>query len=125
MMGIKLRNGFLYFATIVAALSGLLFGYDTGVVSGAVLFLKIQYHLSATMEEIVTSVVLVGAILGALGSGRLADRLGRRTLMIATAAAFLVGVLVTAFAPNIATLIVGRIVVGVGHCVVSWAALHL
>jgi len=64
MMGIKLRNGFLYFATIVAALSGLLFGYDTGVVSGAVLFLKIQYHLSATMEEIVTGVVLVGPSLG-------------------------------------------------------------
>jgi len=120
MMGIKLRNGFLYFATIVAALSGLLFGYDTGVVSGAVLFLKIQYHLSATMEEIVTGVVLVGAILGALGSGRLADRLGRRTLMIATAAVFLVGVLVTAFAPNIATLIVGRIVVGVGIGIASY-----
>jgi sugar porter (SP) family MFS transporter len=116
----QLRNGFLYFATIVAALSGLLFGYDTGVVSGAVLFLKIQYHLSATMEEIVTSVVLVGAILGALGSGRLADMFGRRLLMIATAAVFLAGVLVTAFAPNIATLIAGRIVVGVGIGVASY-----
>ena len=115
-----LRNGFLYLATIIASLSGLLFGYDTGVVSGAVLFLKIQYHLSATMEEIVTSIVLVGAIFGAVGSGRLADTLGRRPLMIATAAVFLVGVLVTAFTPNIATLIAGRIIVGVGIGIASY-----
>jgi len=64
--------------------------------------------------------VLVGAILGALGSGRLADVFGRRSLMIATAAIFLVGVLVTAFAPNVATLIAGRIVVGVGIGVSSY-----
>lgn len=113
-------HGFLYFAAVVASLSGLLFGYDTGVVSGALLFLKTQYHLSPTMQEVVTGVVLVGAVLGAAGSGRLADRLGRRILMIATAAVFLIGVLVTAFAPGISVLIVGRVVVGVGIGVASY-----
>ena len=113
-------NGFVYFAVGVAALGGLLFGYDTGVVSGALLFLKVQYHLSPTMQEVVTGVVLVGAVLGAAGSGRLADHLGRRVLMIVTAAVFLVGVLVTAFAPGIVVLIVGRVVVGVGIGVASY-----
>jgi len=66
------RHGLLYFAAPIASLSGLLFGYDTGVVSGALLFLKAQYRLSSTMQEVVTGVVLVGAVLGAAGSGRLA-----------------------------------------------------
>lgn len=116
----KRGHSYIYLAAIIASLSGLLFGYDTGVVSGALLFLKIQYHLSPTMQEMVTSVVLVGAVLGAVGSGRIADRLGRRVLMIITAFIFLVGVLVSAFAPGIAVLIAGRIVVGVGIGVASY-----
>jgi SP family galactose:H+ symporter-like MFS transporter len=113
-------HGFLYLAAVIASLSGLLFGYDTGVVSGALLFLKVQYHLSPTMQEVVTGIVLVGAVLGAAGSGRLADRMGRRKLMIVTAVVFLVGVLVTAFTPDIAILIVGRVIVGVGIGVASY-----
>lgn len=121
----KRGHSYLYLAAIIASLSGLLFGYDTGVVSGALLFLKIQYHLSPTMQEMVTSVVLVGAVLGAVGSGRIADRLGRRVLMIITAFIFLVGVLVSAFAPGIAVLIAGRIVVGVGIGVASYLVLSI
>ena len=113
-------HAFLSLVVVIASFSGLLFGYDTGVVSGALLFLKVQYHLSPTMQEVVMGVVLVGAVLGAAGSGRLADRLGRRVLMIVTTAVFLVGVLVTAFAPNIAVLIAGRIIVGVGIGVASY-----
>ena len=59
-------NGFVYFAVAVAALGGLLFGYDTGVISGAILFITKQFSLSATMEEIVVSSVLVGAVAGAV-----------------------------------------------------------
>ncbi len=114
------KQGLLYLAATIASLSGLLFGYDTGVVSGALLFLKTQYHLSPTMQEVVTGVVLVGAVLGAAGSGRLADRLGRRVLMIITAGIFLVGVLVTAFAPGVAVLIAGRVIVGIGIGVASY-----
>jgi SP family galactose:H+ symporter-like MFS transporter len=58
-------KGFVYYAVAIAALGGLLFGYDTGVISGAILFLKIRFHLSPTMEEIAVSAVLVGAICGA------------------------------------------------------------
>jgi SP family galactose:H+ symporter-like MFS transporter len=54
-------KGFVYYAVAIAALGGLLFGYDTGVISGAILFLKVQFHLSPTLEEIVVSAVLVGS----------------------------------------------------------------
>jgi SP family galactose:H+ symporter-like MFS transporter len=113
-------HGFLYLAAAIASLSGLLFGYDTGGVSGALLFLKVQYHLSTTMQEVVTGIVLVGAVLGAAGSGSLADRVGRRILMIITAAIFLVGVLVTTFAPDLGVLIAGRVLVGIGIGVASY-----
>ena len=56
-------KGFVYVAVGVAAIGGLLFGYDTGVISGAILFIQKQYGLSATMEEVVVSSVLVGAII--------------------------------------------------------------
>jgi len=59
-------NGFVYVAVGVAAIGGLLFGYDTGVISGAIIFVERQFSLSATMEEIVVSSVLAGAVLGAI-----------------------------------------------------------
>ena len=55
-------NSFVYIAVGVAAIGGLLFGYDTGVISGAILFIKAQFLLSSAMEEIVVSAVLVGAV---------------------------------------------------------------
>ena len=73
-------NGFVYFAVGVAALGGLLFGYDTGVISGAILFITKQFSLSATMEEIVVSSVLVGAVAGATIGGALTGRFGRRKI---------------------------------------------
>ena len=64
-------RGLVYVAVAVAALGGLLFGYDTGVISGAILFITKQFSLSARMEEIVVSAVLVGAAVGAaLGGAR-------------------------------------------------------
>jgi len=74
-------KGFVYYAVAVAALGGLLFGYDTGVISGAILFIKSQFSLSSTMEEIVVSSVLVGAVFGATLGGALTDRFGRRSLI--------------------------------------------
>jgi SP family galactose:H+ symporter-like MFS transporter len=56
---------FVYIAVGIAAVGGLLFGYDTGAISGAILFIKKQFSLSATMEEIVVSAVLIGAVMGA------------------------------------------------------------
>ena len=97
-----------------AALGGLLFGYDTGVISGALLFLRAAFHLSSLMLGIVTSIALAGAALGALGCGSLADRFGRRPVLLATAVVFVGGAVVSAVAPDLAVLLCGRLLVGVG-----------
>ncbi len=97
----------------ITALGGLLFGYDTGVVSGALLFLHTSFgNLSSFEEELVTSMLLVGAAVGAFGAGRLADQLGRRPMILITALVFIAGVLGAAFAPAFAFLIVMRFVIG-------------
>jgi sugar porter (SP) family MFS transporter len=103
---------FVYVAVGVAALGGLLFGYDTGVISGAILFIKTQFALSATMEEIVVSAVLVGALIGAAAGGVLTDRFGRRKLIILAGIIFTASAVGTALAPTVAWLIAARIVSG-------------
>lgn len=97
----------------ITALGGLLFGYDTGVVSGALLFLQDSFgHLDAFDKELVTSLLLVGAAVGALGAGRLADRIGRRPTILITAAVFIAGVLGAAFSPAFPMLVIMRFVIG-------------
>ena len=98
----------------IAALGGLLFGYDTGVISGALLFLRQAFHLSDTMLGVVTSLALAGAALGAGAAGPLSDRHGRRPILIATACVFVISGLVSALATSLPMLLTGRLVVGLG-----------
>jgi sugar porter (SP) family MFS transporter len=107
-------NGFVCVAVGVAAIGGLLFGYDTGVISGAILFVKNQFSLSATLEEIVVSSVLVGAVVGAAMGGALTDRFGRRTMIILAGIIFTLGAVGTALAQTVAWLIALRLVSGIG-----------
>ncbi|MCY0386674.1 sugar porter family MFS transporter [Robbsia sp. Bb-Pol-6] len=97
-----------------AALGGLLFGYDTGVISAALLFLRTAFHLSTLMVGIVTSIALAGAAGGAGVAGRLADHFGRRPTLLWTAAVFLAGAVVSACAVDLPMLLVGRVLVGIG-----------
>ena len=97
-----------------AALGGLLFGYDTGVISGALLFLRTAFHLSNLLLGVVTSIALAGAACGAAVAGRLADRFGRRPTLMATALIFVLGAVVSALAPDLVILLAGRLLVGVG-----------
>jgi sugar porter (SP) family MFS transporter len=103
---------FVYVASAFAGLGGLLFGYDTGVISGAELFFKKDFTLSVFALEVIVSGVLAGATVGAFAGGRLADLFGRRTLLIATAVIFAAGAILCAAAPTPGFLIVGRIIVG-------------
>ena len=97
----------------ITALGGLLFGYDTGVVSGALLFLHTSFGtVSSFDKELVTGLLLVGAAVGAFGSGRLSDTLGRRPVILITASVFVLGVLGAAFSPTLWFLIVMRFVIG-------------
>src|ERR1700719_3123643 len=79
---------FVYLAAAFAALGGLLFGYDTGVISGAELFIRNDFTLSTFALEVIVSGVLAGAAVGALAGGRLADLFGRRKLLVANAPVF-------------------------------------
>lgn len=110
---------FLYVVAGIAALGGVLFGYDTGVISGAILFITQDFHLTSTMKEVVTSFVLVGAVVGAAAGGAMADRLGRRLSIILAAIVFTVGAIGTALVPNLTWLIAGRFVVGLAIGVAS------
>src|SRR5437868_11717506 len=103
---------FVYVAAIFAALGGLLFGYDTGVISGALIFIKRDFGLTTAAEEVVVSGVLLGASIGAIIGGKAADRFGRRRVLLVTAAIFGVGALASAAAPSPAFLIASRIVLG-------------
>src|SRR5258708_553277 len=76
------RSLSVYFIASVAAIGGLLFGYDTGVISGALLFLKQSFALNATTQEITVSAVLVGAIVGAIVAGRVNDAFGRKKTLL-------------------------------------------
>jgi sugar porter (SP) family MFS transporter len=113
---------FVYLATAISALGGMLFGYDIGVISGAILFIKKAFSLSAGMEEIVVSSVLLGSLAGAMAGGILADRLGRRKLLIVTAIVFGLGAVGAALAPGTAWLITARIIAGVAIGIASFVA---
>jgi sugar porter (SP) family MFS transporter len=111
---------FVYIAVGVAAIGGLLFGYDTGVVSGAILFIKSQFSLSATMEEIVVSSVLVGAVIGAVIGGALTARYGRRKMIMLAGIIFTVSAIGTALAPTVAWIIAARLVSGIAIGIASF-----
>jgi MFS transporter, SP family, galactose:H+ symporter len=105
-----------------AALAGLLFGFDTGVISGAILFIKGAFGLTPFAEEVLVSAALVGAVCGSTLSGRFTDVLGRKRAILITAAIFTVGSILCAVAGNLAILIVGRLAVGVAIGVASYTA---
>jgi MFS family permease len=74
-----------HFVKIVAAIAGLLFGFDTGVISGAILFIKREFGLTPFTEELLVSAALVGAVCGSILSGRLTDLIGgKRAILITT-----------------------------------------
>jgi sugar porter (SP) family MFS transporter len=102
-----------FLVVAVASLGGLLFGFDTGVISGALLFIKSDFALTPTMQGIVTSMVLVGAVGGAAAGGPLTDRFGRRPVIIAMAVLFTVGSLLSAAAPSVAILLLARLLLGI------------
>src|SRR6266513_4691382 len=82
------------------ALGGVLFGYDTGVISGALLFIPDDFKLTPFLQGAIVGGLLLGAMIGAAFAGRLSDRLGRRRLIIGAAIVFTVGALLAALAPS-------------------------
>lgn len=110
----------LYVVAIVASLGGLLSGYDTGVISGALLFINETWVLPDTLQGFLVSSVLIGAVIGAATNGVLADIFGRKKIIMATAVIFIIGSIMCAFAPNVYVLIISRIFVGFAVGIVNF-----
>jgi sugar porter (SP) family MFS transporter len=117
-------GGRLYVAAIcfVAALGGLLFGYDTAVIAGAIGFLATHFQLDPAMKGWATSCALLGCVVGVALAGEVSDRLGRKKTLVLSGAVFLLSSLGTALPQSFAQFVVFRVLAGVGVGVASMAS---
>jgi len=106
----------------IAGLGGLLFGYDTGVIAGALLFIKHDFHLGSFAQGWVVAAVPIGAVAGAAIAGPAADRYGRGLMILLAAGVFIAGALSSAAAPQVGVLVPARVVIGVAIGLASAAA---
>lgn len=97
----------------MAAIGGMLFGYDIGVISGAEKLLTNAFHLSSGTEELAVAAVLFGAVIGGMTGGPMANRFSRRYTLLAMAILYAVGAILTAISFSLVSFVVFRIVTGV------------
>jgi len=116
------KNTYVMLIAVMTACGGLLFGYDVGVISGALLFLGKKFELSDQGQEVVTSAVLVGSFLGALGAGWYTRRFGGRSANMLAGAIFVVGAFASAASGSAETLTMSRLLVGLGIGITAVAA---
>lgn len=112
----------VYFIGFTAALAGLLFGLDVGVISGAEKFIQNEFKVSDDVIQLIVSSLLWGAAFGALGSGFLSSHFGRRKTILLSAVIFVVGALLCAFAPSEHLLVAARFLLGIAVGVASFTA---
>ena len=103
----------MYALTFFAALGGFLFGYDTGVISGALLPLTRLFYLDDIWKEAIVSATVGAAIVGAISSGWFNDKFGRKLVLISSSIIFVAGAVIMAVASEKGVLLVGRLIVGV------------
>jgi len=105
-------RAYTYLVSVVAAVGGLLFGFDTGVISGAIPFVSEHFRLNAHQEGFTVSNLVIGCIIGALVAGSLSDRFGRKKILIASAVFFIVSAVLSAVPRTIVELIIARFIGG-------------
>ncbi|QXN64793.1 sugar porter family MFS transporter [Serratia fonticola] len=111
-----------FFVCFLAALAGLLFGLDIGVIAGALPFIAHEFQITSQQQEWVVSSMMFGAAVGAVGSGWLSYRLGRKYSLMIGAVLFVIGSLCSAFAPNNEVLLVSRVLLGLAVGIASFTA---
>lgn len=116
------NSGIVIFTSAIAALAGLMLGYDTGSVSGALGFISDSFGLDNMGKGSVVSMVLIGGITGALVNGFLSDRLGRKITVQGAALLFITGAAGSALSPSAGALLVSRFVLGLALGAVSASA---
>src|SRR3954470_3401482 len=97
-------TGLMMMAAAVSAVSSLLYGYDTGIISGALLQIREDFHTGSGMEQVIASSILLGAIVGALACSRLSERAGRKRTLLLVSVVFVLGALGASVAPTTWTL---------------------
>lgn len=103
---------YVLFLAVVAAISGFLFGFDTAVINGVLLFLQRQFSLSNLQTEVAASALLVGCLIGAAGASLVGDRIGRRKSLILAAILFAVSTVGAALANTVLVFSIGRLAGG-------------
>ncbi|RZU41910.1 sugar porter family MFS transporter [Edaphobacter modestus] len=109
---IQVNRGFLWRVSFISGLGGILYGYDMGIIAAALIFIRGSFALSTRMQELVVSIVLIGAMLGAIIGGGVADRIGRRATLLWGGCLFVVGSILAQLSPNIMTLMAARALLG-------------
>ncbi len=120
-MKTEYNSKLVYIIAVIAATGGLLFGFDTGVISGAIPFFQKDFDIDNNMIEIITASGLCGAILGALFCGRVTDVLGRKKVILASSVIFAIGALWSGIAPDVYHLIASRLFLGIAIGISSFA----
>ena len=110
------------FTCVLAALAGLMFGLDIGVISGATQFIQNEFRITDHTIEWIVSAMMLGAALGAAGAGWMSATLGRKRSLILGAVLFVTGSLLCGFAWSPATLIMARVVLGLAIGIASFTA---
>ncbi|MFG2816800.1 sugar porter family MFS transporter [Streptomyces sp. NPDC004673] len=105
-------NGHMLMAAVVSAISGLLYGYDTGIISGALLQISEEFHIGNTMKETIAAGILLGAVIGSLSCSLLCERFGRHRTILLICCVFIAGSLTCAVAPNAVGLALARVLLG-------------
>lgn len=118
----KASQFYVFVVSAIAAIAGLLFGFDTGIISGALLFIQNEFAISTEMKELIVSSVLLGAMFGSLLSGSLTDRFGRRRLMFVISTLFIIGTLIAALAQDVYAILFGRLFIGLAIGMGSYTA---
>ena len=117
----KYNKNLVVIIAAVAATGGLLFGFDTGVISGALPFLRQDFNLLDNQVENITAFGLIGAVIGATFTGRISDILGRKKVILASAVVFATGAIWSGMAPNVTQLLISRLYLGLAIGVSSFA----
>lgn len=113
---------YVFTVSAIAAIAGLLFGFDTGIISGALLFIEKDFVVSTEMKELIVSSVLLGAMFGSISSGHLTDRFGRRKLMLIISGLFITGTVIASLATGVLAILFGRLFIGFAIGIGSYTA---
>jgi sugar porter (SP) family MFS transporter len=105
-------TGLMLVAAVVSAVSGLLYGYDTGIISGALLQISKEFHIGSGMEQVIAASILLGAVVGALTCSVLSERLGRHRTILLICALFVAGSLCCSVSPTPWLLAASRLLLG-------------